>query len=329
MSKSRLEWKVGLFVLVGLVLLGVLLIQFSKGMTFLRSTYEITLRCKTAGGLKPRASVLMAGVPVGTVGDIKLAPGGRSVLISLRIASEYAIHKDALFTLEISGFLGDQYVAITPQDDKGPLFKAGDEARAEEPFNLHEFIRKSGGSVREIEELARNLRRAIDSLNTYALNEETLTNLSATIVNLNGLSKRASAAAARIDALVETNGAAFSLAVSNLADFSQEIKGFGTALQSVVATNREGIAESVKNIESSTRMMKTLVEDVQAGKGPIGTLLKNDEFGARMTEIVNNLSVTTSNLNRLGLWGILWKAKPPRTNAEAPRVLSAPKSRAD
>jgi hypothetical protein len=34
-------------------------------------------------------------------------------------------------------------------------------------------------------------------------------------------------------------------------------------------------------------------------------------------------------LNRLGLWGILWQHKPPRTNApasEAARPLSAPKN---
>ena len=35
MDKSRLEWKVGLFVFIGLVLLAVLLMQFSKGNTFL------------------------------------------------------------------------------------------------------------------------------------------------------------------------------------------------------------------------------------------------------------------------------------------------------
>ena len=41
MNESRLEWKVGLFVFMGLVLLGGLLLQFSKGTTFFRSTYEI------------------------------------------------------------------------------------------------------------------------------------------------------------------------------------------------------------------------------------------------------------------------------------------------
>jgi len=64
MSKSRLEWKVGLFVFVGLVLLAALAIQFSKGTTFFRPTKMILLRAGNVGGLKMKAQVLMAGVQV-------------------------------------------------------------------------------------------------------------------------------------------------------------------------------------------------------------------------------------------------------------------------
>ena len=81
MSNSRLEWRVGLFVLVGLLLLAALLIQFSKGAAFFRSTYTIILRSENVGGLKPRADVLMSGVRVGSVTAIDLAPDGKTVLI--------------------------------------------------------------------------------------------------------------------------------------------------------------------------------------------------------------------------------------------------------
>src|SRR2546422_734097 len=108
-NKSHLEWRVGLFVLIGLGLLAVLLLQFSKGTTFFRQTYTILLRAANVGGLKQRASVLMAGVQVGSVSDIRLSPQGTNVNINLRIYSQYQIHKDARFLIEMSGFLGDQY----------------------------------------------------------------------------------------------------------------------------------------------------------------------------------------------------------------------------
>jgi hypothetical protein len=91
----------------------------------------------------------------------------------------------------------------------------------------------------------------------------------------------------------------------------------------VLATNSPGINAAVKNIESSTGVLKNLLDDVQAGKGPAGTLLKNEQISASMLEIANNLSITTSNLNRLGLWGILWSHKS-RTNQ--PPALTSPKN---
>ena len=75
----------------------------------------------------------------------------------------------------------------------------------------------------------------------------------------------------------------------------------------------------MKNLESSSATLKSLLEGVQAGKGLAGKLLENEEIAANVSQIVNNLSITTSNLNRLGLWGILWQHKPPRTQLRLPR----------
>src|SRR5689334_22433588 len=112
MTQSRLEWKVGLFVFIGLALLAALLVEFSKGLTLFRPTYTLYLRADNVGGLKPRAGVMMSGVQVGTVSEIELAPDGKSVVITLRLYKQYAVHKDADFIIDQSGFLGDQFVAI-------------------------------------------------------------------------------------------------------------------------------------------------------------------------------------------------------------------------
>ena len=121
MEKSRLETKVGLFVFVGLALLAVLLIQFSKGTSLFRGTYELRLHASNVGGLKQRAWVLLAGVQVGSVSDIELAPDGKSVTILLNIYKTDKIYHDARFVIEQSGFLGDQYVAVIPTANQLPL----------------------------------------------------------------------------------------------------------------------------------------------------------------------------------------------------------------
>ena len=97
MSQSRLQLKVGVFVFFCLILVAALLIQFSKGLTLFRQTYDIILKTANVGGLRPRASVLMSGVQVGTVSDIQLSPQGTNVAIVLKIYSQYVIRSDARF----------------------------------------------------------------------------------------------------------------------------------------------------------------------------------------------------------------------------------------
>ena len=83
----------------------------------------------------------------------------------------------------------------------------------------------------------------------------------------------------------------------------------------LLATNGTEITAAVKNIESSTEDTEQLMDGLQSGKGLAGTVLQNEQLATNVQIIASNLAITTSNLNRLGLWGILWAHKPPATNA--------------
>ena len=328
MNQSRLEGKVGLFVFVGLVLLVVLLLQFSKGTTFFRPTYEILLKANSVGGLKPRAQVLMSGVQVGTVADMRLAPDGKSVTLRLRLYQQPQIHKDARFAIEQSGFLGDQYVAILPTKNEGEIFGQGGEAMAEAPLNLQEVARVAAGFLQHIDSAATNLNDALSDARRTVLSARVLTNLSATLDNFQRVSERSLIAVDNLNALVATNSPAISVAVSNVLFFSDQINLAAGAVRGLVATNSPAIDAAVKNIESSTATLKDLLDGVQQGKGLAGQILVNDQIATNVSRVVDNLSITTSNLNRLGLWGILWKHKLPQTNSpvSAQGPLTSPKN---
>jgi ABC-type transporter Mla subunit MlaD len=315
MEKSRLETKVGLFVFIGLTLLAVLLIQFSKGTSLFRGTYILRLHAENVGGLKQRASVLLAGVQVGSVSDIELAPDGKSVTILLRIYKENKIYHDARFVVQQSGFLGDQYVAIVPTTNSPPLLQDGSEVECEAPFNLQEVARSASGFIQRIDDTAKKLDAAVGDVRRYVLNQETLTNLSVAINNLRDFTDQATGTVANLNALVANNGSQISLAVSNVVFFSQDLIGLSDATQGLITTNGAEISAAVKNIETSTETLNKLMDDLQSGKGLAGTLLKNQELSTNVQIMAANLAVATSNLNRLGLWRFLWHHELPSTNA--------------
>jgi len=327
MTTKRLEGKVGLFVAVAMILLAILLLQFSKGMTLFRSTYDIKLRAASVGGLKERAGVLISGVEVGTVAHIKLAPGGTNVILTLRIYRDYEIHKDAIFTVEQSGFLGDQYVAVTPTTNALPVFSNGEQAIAEEPFNLQEAARNAGIVVKTLGETAEKLSGAISDLRKHLLTEANMTNAATAVANLRVASQEAVHTVSNLNQFVSSNSAPFSQSGSNLLVFSRQMNELAASLQGLIRTNEPGINASVKNVESSTESLKTILDDINQGKGPAGALLRDDHMATNLSQITRNLSLTSSNLNRLGLWGILWSRKPPQTNVTATTSLplTAPK----
>ncbi|MDB6016787.1 MAG: Mammalian cell entry related domain protein [Pedosphaera sp.] len=311
MSKSRYEIKVGLFVLLCLVILAVLMLQFSKGTTFFRPTYTIAVKSSNAGGLRPRASVLMAGVQVGTVAQTLLSPEGTNVTIYLKIYKQYVIHRSARFVIEQYGFLGDQYISIYPNGNTGPPLEPGDVASAQEPFNLLEVARGAQGFIQRIDETAQKLNDAINDVRRLVLNEQTLTNLAVTVGTFRQVSEDALVTVQNINQLVVSNGVPAGTAISNLVVFSEQLNGVAQTAQGILNTNGPQIATAINNVQVSTAMLTNLLGEVQAGHGLAGALFKNDEMSGNFSLLASNLAVTSSNLNRLGLWRVIRGPKHP------------------
>jgi phospholipid/cholesterol/gamma-HCH transport system substrate-binding protein len=321
MDKKRLEWRVGVFVFIGLLALAALLLQFSKGTSLFKPTYNLFLKTSNVGGLKRHASVLMSGVPIGTVSDIELNPQGTNVIITLKIYKKYEIRKDAIVRIEQSGFLGDQYVAIVPTFNVAPAYQPDDHLEAQEPFSLQEVARSAQGFLKSVDQTTKSLDDAIADVRRLLLNEETLTNLAAAVGNARMASQRAVVAVDNINALVTTNSEAVASAVSNVVLFSEQINQFASGLKDVLATNSDELNASLKNINDSTVALKGMLNDMQAGKGLAGTVLRNDQLATNVNTIAANLTITTSNLNRLGLWHFLWhKEVPP--DEKSPKTKS-------
>jgi phospholipid/cholesterol/gamma-HCH transport system substrate-binding protein len=323
MDKSRLEIKVGLFVLIGLALLAVAIIQFSKGTSLFRGTYELRLHAVNVSGLKERSGVLLAGVQVGSVSTIQVADDGKSVTIILKIYKDYKIYGDARFVIEQSGFLGDEYVSVVPTDNALPVLTNDASVECESPFNLQEVARGAAGFIVRIDETAKKLDASVSDLQRVVLNGQTLTNFSVSIANLRLFTEQAMETIGDINGLIATNGSQVGLAVSNIVLLSQQLNRLAGSADVLLATNGTEISAAVKNIESSTETLTNLMAGLQSGKGLAGAVLQNEQLSNNVQAIAGNLSITTSNLNRSGLWGILWSHEPPDTNP--PTALHRPR----
>lgn len=310
MRRSNVEMKVGIFVFACLGIIALLLIQFSKGTTFLRKTYNITLHTANAGGLRPKAGVLLSGVQVGTVSTINLDTTGTNVDVLLKLYSDLQLKDDARFVIEASGFLGDQYVAIYPGENQGKPLPPGSVANVEAPFNLQETARVAAGFIANLNIAATNLNAAINDVRRLVLNERTLTNLAHTIDTLDQVSENAITVENTLNALIATNAVPAGMAVSNLLMFTERLNDFAQSAQNILNTNEPQITAAVSNLQASSAMLTNLISEAQRGQGLLGTLINNQQLASNVTALASNLAISSSNLKTNGLWHFLWKPKP-------------------
>lgn len=126
MAKRNIEVMVGLFVVLGVAgLLFLALKAANLGNLGRADSYKVQARFDNIGGLKVRAPVRSAGVPVGHVTSITLDPKTFQGVVTFDIERRFQFPKDTVAKILTAGLLGDQYIGLEPGgDDKN--ITAGD-----------------------------------------------------------------------------------------------------------------------------------------------------------------------------------------------------------
>lgn len=303
--------QVGLFVLIGLVLIAALLIHFSKGASFWRSGRTVLISAGNVGGLAVGAPVNMSGVRIGSVQDISLSSDGRRVAIRCRIEKPVTIFGDARFEIEQSGFLGDQFVSILPTKNAAPPLQDGAEVIAVDPFNLQEAARSAVG-------LMTRLDQVVDRVDRMILSASTLKDVTNTLANLRLTSERLDRTLIEVESLVSSEKPVVSATVSNFQAFSATLTPLSAQVgalvtradsllvraDSVILTNENNLREALGGLRDASLSVRDITQDLQAGRGAVGALLKDPKLQAELGATLGNLTTVSSNLARNGLF---WK----------------------
>ncbi len=139
LERKRLEFSVGIFVIIGVCCLGYLsftLGNFSIG----RDRYDVSAVFSTVSGLKTKAPIMLAGVNIGEVKNVKLKDDQAEVILS--IDKSVKIEEDAIAAIKTMGIIGDKYVSITPGSSDTYLKNGGVIRETQPPLDIESLISK-------------------------------------------------------------------------------------------------------------------------------------------------------------------------------------------
>ncbi|MCM8780322.1 MAG: MlaD family protein, partial [Candidatus Omnitrophica bacterium] len=110
-GKTKLELKVGIFVFVGLVILGVFVLLIGDIRTF-TSGYKINISFEFVNGVKVGAPVRFAGVDVGEVKETRFIflpqEAKTKVIVVAWIKNEVKVPSDSVVWVNTLGLLGEK-----------------------------------------------------------------------------------------------------------------------------------------------------------------------------------------------------------------------------
>ena len=138
MKNAKLEFIVGLFVLVGILCLGYLSIKLGKLELIGGNVYEVVAQFNTASGLKPGSAIEIVGVEVGRVRTITLKEDRAAVILA--VDKTVKLYTDTIASIKTRGIIGEKFLALSPGGGGDPL-QAGDTIRdTESGLDLEELV---------------------------------------------------------------------------------------------------------------------------------------------------------------------------------------------
>jgi phospholipid/cholesterol/gamma-HCH transport system substrate-binding protein len=154
MKENRLEFSVGIFVLLGIAAVAYLTVKLGSGSLIGGDTYLLEARFANAGGLHIGSSVLVAGVTVGRVDGMRVDPTDYSAIATLRILTDLKLPTDSMASIKTTGLIGDKYVFLSPGADDTFLEPGTRITMTESSVDLESLLGKMafGTADKEIED---------------------------------------------------------------------------------------------------------------------------------------------------------------------------------
>ena len=138
MERGKLEFVVGIFVLVGILCLGYLAIKLGKLELVGGDHYELIADFSSSSGLKKGASIEIAGVEVGRVKSIVLKEDQAQVVLA--IEDGITVYNDAIASIKTRGIIGEKFMGLSPGGAGEPLAKGGTIIDTESGIDLEQVI---------------------------------------------------------------------------------------------------------------------------------------------------------------------------------------------
>lgn len=143
MNTAKLEFTVGLFMLIGVICLAYVSVKLGKMELMGSNYYRVVAQFDSASGLKNGARVEIAGVEVGSVANIALNNAtGDLADVTMKIRDGVKIDEYVIASVRTSGIIGDKFIKLKPGGGDEYLKEGSKIRETESAIDIEELVSK-------------------------------------------------------------------------------------------------------------------------------------------------------------------------------------------
>lgn len=233
----KTETKVGAFVILALAMLAYAAVYLGRFNWHSQAYESYTVLFTDVSGLTKKAEIKIAGVKVGWVEQIKLAPGGHQAEVELMINSQYQLYLNTKAEIHQEGLLGAKYIDLIPGNASTGRIAPGAylSIKGQSQATVDELMQRFNVIAQNIEEVSAALKNVLGDAGQQEKVREII----------NSVSDFSAKVAPNLDR------------ISNIFD-----RDFGRAAESLTHT-LEAVESVAKKVDQGSGMFGKLVNDSQ------------------------------------------------------------------
>lgn len=196
-KESGFQWKLGMFVIIGLVLFVSALYFVGKQKNLFGSTFHLRSNFKSVSGLEVGNNVRFSGINIGTVSEIELVTDS-SVVVKLLIKDEVRkfIKSDAVASIGSDGLMGDKVLTIYAGTNSTRIVKDNDVIASRKAIDMEDVMSSVKTSVdnagiitTELAKFSSNMNSGNGMVSKLMTDKEFANSITNTLANLESSSK--------------------------------------------------------------------------------------------------------------------------------------------
>ncbi len=260
--------------------------SFLKGTNLLSNYKTLYVSYANVEGLANSAPITLNGLVIGKVNRITIDNETGKLKLELQIKNEFPISKTSIAEIYSPSPIGGKQISIIPDFKNNEIAVDGDYLIGTNKLGLTDALAEQIQPLKvKVEKVLDDADLMINNINQI-LDNKSKENLKNSLANINDILIEFKSASKSVNGIITGNKEQINGTITNLDKVTKNFSKISDSLAQIK------IGKTVKELEKTLAKVDAIMTDLQAGKGSMGKILKDET-------LYNNFAKTSKELELL------------------------------